>query len=327
MNSSLSPWERRLISRAYDGLNGETPADSLVAHTEAYRRTALLERAYGHCAALTRAHSRTFYLASGLLPSAKRRAVRALYAFCRFSDDLVDRRGGDRQQALERWRLSALNPNPPADDLVAVAWAETRKRHRIPWLYAEDLIDGVARDLVVTRYPSFDALVDYCYGVASTVGLMAMHIIGFSGPEAIAYAVRLGVAMQLTNVLRDVGEDWRAGRVYLPQDEMAAFGISEAGIAAGRADERWCTFIRFQITRARRLYAEALPGITFLPTDGRFAVAAAAELYRAILDDIEAHDGDVFIQRAHLGWWDKVRRLPGIWWRSKTLAYQHGAAW
>jgi len=146
---------------------------------------------------------------------------------------------------------------------------------------------------------------------------MAMHIIGFEGPHAVPYAVKLGVALQLTNILRDVGEDWRAGRLYLPSDELAQFGLGEEDVAAGQVDDRWRAFMRFQIGRARRLYAEAMPGIRLLAADGRFAIAAAAELYRAILDDIEAHDYNVFARRAHIGALGKLRRLPGIWWRSR----------
>lgn len=144
-----------------------------------------------------------------------------------------------------------------------------------------------------------------------------MHIIGFSGAEAVPYAVKLGVALQITNILRDVGEDWRAGRVYLPLDELAAYGLTESDLAAGRVDGRWRAFMRFQIDRNRRLYAEAWPGIALLGKDGRLAVAAAGELYRAILDDIEAHDYDVFNRRAHVSAWGKLCRLPGIWWRNR----------
>ena len=121
----------------------------------------------------------------------------------------------------------------------------------------------------------------------------------------------------MTNVLRDVGEDWRAGRIYLPLEELAEFGLTEDDVAQGQVDERWRALMRFQIARNRRLYDEALPGIRMLHPDGRFAVAAAGELYRAILDDIEAHDYDVFQRRAHVGAWGKLARLPGIWWRSR----------
>ncbi|MBD3183007.1 phytoene/squalene synthase family protein, partial [Candidatus Poribacteria bacterium] len=183
--------------------------------------------------------------------------------------------------------------------------------------YAQQLIDGVARDLVLTRYSNFEELTEYCYGVASTVGLMVMYIIGFTGSEAIPYAIKLGVALQINNILRDVGEDWQNGRLYLPQDELSDFGLTENDIAAGKVDQRWREFMKFQINRNRQLYDEAIPGIGMLDADGRFSISAAAELYRGILEDIEANDYDVFNRRAYVSNWGKIRRLPGIWWRSK----------
>jgi phytoene synthase len=307
-------WEQSLLMRAHEAWQ------SMAAHVAATAPVcdrSLLDRAYAHCEAITAQHSRSFSLASMFLPADKRRAIRALYAFCRVTDDIVDCHGCDAVNELTHWRQQSLALNPPHTDRVAVAWADARTRYRIPVRYAEQLIDGVARDLTQSRYQTFDDLAAYAYGVASTVGLMSMHIIGFSGPEAIPYAIKLGVALQLTNILRDVAEDWRAGRVYLPADELAAFDLSEADLAAGRIDDRWRSFMRFQIQRNRRLYAEAWPGIALLNKDGRFAVAAAATLYRAILDDIEAHDYDTFSRRAHVSGPRKLRLLPTIWWHNR----------
>jgi phytoene synthase len=303
-------WETKLLSFAYEarrprvGVGFEPLADG--------KR---LEKAYAYCDALTAAHSRSFHLASSLLPGDKRRAMRALYAFCRVSDDIVDHPEGDALRQLASWRRTSLAPRPAGDDLVALAWADTRRRYGIPRRYAEQLLEGVARDLAQKRYQTFPELATYAYGVASTVGLMSMHIVGFSGPEAIRYAIKLGVALQLTNILRDVGEDWRAGRLYLPLQELADFGLTEDDLAAGEVTKSWREFMRFQIERNRHLYREAWPGIALLDPQGRFAVAAAGELYKAILEDIEAHDYDVFSYRAHQGAWGKLSRLPGIWWR------------
>jgi phytoene synthase len=278
-----------------------------------------LQAAYSYCAELTQEHSKTFYTASGLLPPVKRQAVRALYAFCRVTDDLVDRTNTDTISRLEVWRKRALIAPPAADDPVALAWADTITRYHIPRLYAHQLIDGVAQDVTVKRYKTFDELAEYSYGVASTVGLMAMHIIGYNGTEAIPYAVKLGVALQLTNILRDIWEDWTMGRLYLPQEELARFGLSEGDIAAKKLTGRWRAFIQFQIERTCRIYAEAMPGIALLHRDGRFAIAAAAELYRAILGNIKAYGGDVFSRRAYVPRWEKLIRLPGIWWRAIRL--------
>ncbi len=146
-----------------------------------------------------------------------------------------------------------------------------------------------------------------------------MHIIGFSGPDAIPYAIKLGVALQVTNILRDVGEDLANGRIYLPQEEMQGFGFTENDLAAGKVTPSWRKFMRFQIDRNRRLYAEAWPGIAMLNRDGRFAIAAAADLYQAILEDIERHDYDVFTRRAHLSALGKLRLLPSIWLHLQSL--------
>ncbi len=311
MIGQQTSWEHHLLALAHEGLEGYIYIEPVVADEAA------LSQAYLTCDQITKEHSRTFYLASALLPTEKRMAARALYAFCRVSDDLVDRKSDASAQKLQEWRWRSLSNHPSLNDPVALAWADARSRFGIPRRYAEQLIEGVGRDLDQNRYASFEELSAYCYGVASTVGLMAMHITGFGGPEAIPYALKLGVALQLTNILRDVGEDWENGRLYLPLDELGYFSLSEDDIAAGIVDDRWRAFMRFQIDRTRRLYAEALPGISMLDPDGRFAIAAAAELYQAILEDIEAHDSDVFTRRAHLSKWEKLRRLPLIWWHSQ----------
>ncbi len=172
---------------------------------------------------------------------------RALYAFCRVTDDVVDRPVGDPAVGLADGATRALSFSPPTDDLVAVAWADARVRFAIPQHYAEQLISGVGRDLYQNRYESFEDLAAYSYGVASTVGLMSMHITGFTDKHAIPYAVKLGVALQITNILRDVAEDWRNGRLYLPRQELWAFGLSEADLTAGIVTDKWREFMRFQI--------------------------------------------------------------------------------
>jgi phytoene synthase len=308
-------WEHHLLDLAIEGLDDQ-PLYQPVAEN-----TRLLNRAFEECTRITRQHSRTFYLASGLLPPSKREAARALYAFSRISDDIVDQPEGDPMLALEEWKRRALYSQPGDNDLVPIAWAEARLRYDIPALYSDQLISGIARDLQQTRYATFSDLATYCYGVACTVGLMSMHITGFDGPEAIPYALRLGVALQITNILRDVAEDWRNGRLYLPLEELQAFGLDESDIVRGQVDDRWRAFMQFQIDRARQLYHTALPGIARLDPDGRFAIAAAAELYQGILADIENHDYDVFSRRAYVSGFRKVLWLPGIWFRATALRY------
>ncbi|MFL7838521.1 MAG: phytoene/squalene synthase family protein [Candidatus Promineifilaceae bacterium] len=316
MTIQVETWEHRLLALAYEPVENWT-----AEHIPGFADPSLLDRAYAYSERITQEHSATFYLASGLLPGDQRRAIRALYAFCRISDDLVDQPQGSAVMdaaRFERWRRLSLSSSPPQDDLVAIAWADTRARFNIPTRYAEQLLDGVASDMYVKRYETFADLAAYCYGVASTVGLMSMHIVGFKDESAIPYAVKLGVALQLTNILRDVAEDWHNGRLYLPLHELQAFNLSEADIAAGINDQRWKAFMGFQIRRARQLYDEALPGLALLEQRGRLAVAAAAELYRAILDDIEAHNYDVFTRRAHISSGRKLLHLPTIFLRALT---------
>jgi phytoene synthase len=312
MGVQIYAWEHHLLARANEAFS------SPILRNETGTDHGRLDNAYQYCASIMKTSSRTFYLAANLLPKDKRRAVQALYAFCRTTDDLVDKTHGfvDVEQVFNNWRLRLISGYLTSPDPVPLAWTDTQSRYRIPRGYAEQLVDGIARDLVKTRYATFAELTEYCYGVASTVGLMVMHIIGFQSGSALPYAIKLGVALQLTNILRDVGEDWRAGRLYLPLDELTAFGLTESDIAASQVDDRWRAFMRFQIGRARALYQEAEPGIALLDSDGRFAIGAASTLYRAILDDIEAHDYDVFRRRAHIGLWGKLQRLPGVWRRT-----------
>ena len=256
-----------------------------------------LRDAYQHCVAVTRANSRSFYLSTQLLPPEKRLAIRALYAFCRTSDDLVDHGGSAAAHALAAWVAQVHAPQPPADSPVLLAWNDTLARYQVPHALVDELLAGIAMDLTVNRYATFDELWLYCYRVASVVGLVSMHIIGHE-PGAAPYAVKLGVALQLTNILRDIGEDARRGRVYLPLEDLARFGLSDADILAGRRDERFRALMRFEIARAHQLYDEAWPGVALLNADGRLAIGAAAEVYRGILGRIAAADYDVFARRA-----------------------------
>jgi phytoene synthase len=189
----------------------------------------------------------------------------------------------------------------------------------------EELIDGCEMDLTVHRYETFEDLRAYCYRVASTVGLVSMHIIGVNGAgqdallAAAPAAVDLGVALQLTNILRDVGEDLSRGRVYLPQADLRRFGYDESDLRAGVIDGRFRALMRFEIDRANALYERGWPGIADLAPDGRLAVGAAISLYRGILGRIVDNGFDVFRKRAHLTAAQKVLRMPGIYRSVRSL--------
>ncbi|HVN54928.1 MAG TPA: squalene/phytoene synthase family protein [Anaerolineaceae bacterium] len=262
-----------------------------------------------------RANSKTFYFATALLPPARRRAIRALYAFCRATDDLVDL-GRATDAEMEAWRRKVKLPAEKQYDPILYAWALTRERYAANPRYEDELIAGVSLDISPRVYKTWEELESYCYQVASTVGLLAMPIIGLRGgwrfEQAAPYAIRLGIALQLTNILRDVGEDAGRGQVYLPEVDLARFGLTRAGILAGVHDERFVALMKFEIERARRIYAEALPGISLLSPGGQAAVGAAALLYRAILDEIEAIGYRVHQVRARITGAKKLALLPGI---------------
>ncbi|MBF5042988.1 phytoene/squalene synthase family protein [Aggregicoccus sp. 17bor-14] len=275
--------------------------------------------------AVTRAHAKSFFFASYLLFGLRRKAAFALYAFCRRLDDMVDEGDGvDLPERLARARqrvaevylplpeLAAPTLESPAQRLVSaqaqspwdageLAALEYCIRHyRIPEQPFQDLISGMEMDLTRSRYASWEELELYCYRVAGVVGLMLTPVLGCADPEASRPAADLGLAMQLTNILRDVREDLERGRVYLPQDELAHFGLSEEDLQAGRVDERWRAFMRHQVARARGLYARAARGVPLLTGAGsRPMVRLMGALYGDILRDIERRDYDVFSARAH----------------------------
>jgi phytoene synthase len=308
-------WENQLLDLA-----GQIPHPHTRPFFSYWAGDASLQKAYKQAEKITSEHSKSFYFASGLLPEEKRSAVRALYAFCRTVDDIVDESSDLESDArLDYWRKMVETASFEDGDLVAAAWADTLTRYHIPRHYALQLIDGVARDLIQARYQTFDELATYCYGVASTVGLMSMHIVGFKTPEAVPYAIKLGVALQMTNILRDIGEDYQNGRIYLPREELAFYGIHEADIAAGRITDNWRQFMRFQIERTRQLYADSWAGVRMLEREGRLAIGAASIFYQGILDVIERSDYDVFTRRASLSTLGKISRIPSLWLKVKAL--------
>ena len=308
-------WENQLLSLA-----GQIQHPNTRPFFSYWAGDAALQRAYKQAERITSAHSKSFYFASALLPEEKRSAVRALYAFCRTVDDIVDESPNpDYDPRLDYWRSMIETASFADDDLVAAAWADTLARYHIPRHYALQLIDGVARDLIQNRYQTFNDLATYCYAVASTVGLMSMHIVGFRTNEAVPYAIKLGVALQMTNILRDVGEDFQNGRLYLPREELAFYGIREAEIAEGCITDNWRQFMKFQIDRTRQLYAESWAGVKMLEREGQLAIGAASVFYQGILDEIEKSDYNVFNRRASLSTFAKASRIPALWLKVRSL--------
>ncbi|PJF46759.1 MAG: phytoene/squalene synthase family protein [Chloroflexi bacterium] len=287
-----------------------------------------LDRAFALCSEITRDHSKSFYFSTAFLPKDKRRAIRAFYAFCRTTDDTVDvlsKSDAEARPFLDEWRrASRLSPSEQVNPVLA-AWTSIRDRYAVPQVYVEELIDGCEMDLSIKRYKTWQELERYCYCVASTVGLISMHIIGVNDDDPHLFersrqsAIDLGIALQLTNILRDVGEDLARGRIYLPQEDLRRFDYTEADLHHGVIDDRFRALMRFEIQRAHDYYARSIPSISALKSDGRVAVAAAAMLYRGILDKIIANDFDVFNKRAHLTFWEKLQHMPGIVWMVRQL--------
>jgi 15-cis-phytoene synthase len=270
---------------------------------------------YRACREITRVHSKTFYLSSLFLSPAKRRAVWAVYAFCRTADDIVDRIAPARERldAIDAWERKLVGAyDGHARDPIFVAFADAAHRFAIPMQPALDLLRGARMDVTIRRYATYDELSEYCYLVASTVGLLVMPILGTHSPPASTYGIALGRAMQMTNILRDVGEDARMGRIYLPAEDLRRFGCDEAAIVAGIVDERFVALMRFQIERVRTMYRDAEPGIALLAPESRYTVRLALSLYRGILGRIEGNGYDVFTRRAYVRLGTKMRTALAV---------------
>lgn len=294
-----------------------------------------LEDAYELCRQITAEYSKTFYLGTLLMPMEKRRAIWAIYVWCRRTDELVD---GPRSElttnaTLDEWEqhLESVFARNPVED-ADVALVDTLERFPISIQPFRDMIAGQRMDLYRSRYETFEQLKLYCYRVAGTVGLMTTPVMGVDSSHKTApwaqtqaagnpepEAVALGIANQLTNILRDVGEDARRGRIYIPLEDLERFNYSEKDLLNGVVDERWRELMRFQIARARRFFAEAERGIGLLSPDARFPVWAALMLYRGILDVIEKNQYDVFHKRAYVPGWRKSLYLPLAKLRAEVL--------
>ena len=261
-----------------------------------------VDASYALCREIAKEHSKTFYFASLFLTPEKRRAVWAIYAFCRTADDVADsvQPAAERLAAIDDWQrrlISAYDGRP--DHPLFVAFADAVAEFHIPVEPAMQLLAGARQDIVLRRYETYEELRRYCYLVASTVGLLVCPLLGYQS-GALKYGVELGRAMQLTNILRDVGEDSRLGRIYLPAEDLRRFGYTEEQLMAGTINAAFVDLMRFQIARVRMLYEAAAPGIELLAPGSRYTVRLALSLYRRILAEIENNDYDVFTRRAHV---------------------------
>ncbi|MEA5533824.1 15-cis-phytoene synthase CrtB [Crocosphaera sp. XPORK-15E] len=294
-----------------------------------------VEEAYELCRQITQKYSKTFYLGTLLMPPEKRRAIWAIYVWCRRTDELVD--GPQAQyttpETLKQWEdhLNALFSGHPLDD-EDLALVDTLERFPVEISPFRDMIAGQQMDLYRSRYETFEELKLYCYRVAGTVGLMSNAVIGIEKEQFIPpweqnqrkyipqeEAIALGIANQLTNILRDVGEDAQRGRIYLPLEDLERFNYTQEDLFNSVIDDRWRDLMRFQIQRARQYYKDAERGIRVLSRDCRWPVWTALMLYQGILDVIEANDYDVFSKRAFVATPKKMLYLPVAWLRAQVL--------
>lgn len=271
------------------------------------------------CRSILQEGSKTFYFASKKLPEEKRRGFWAVYAFCRKTDDIIDEGAESmpaRRRRLGNWKASLLRAHEGrrSQDGVIRAFACTMKMHSIPLSLPLRLIKGVGTDSGKVAFESFGSLRDYCFSVASVVGLMLLYVMGSDVRRAGRYAISLGIAMQLTNIIRDISEDASMGRFYLPKAELSRFGLAYEDLLAkpaGEKMERLKRFLRFQIKRARAYYRKALGGMRFLPEELRLPIAMAARLYEGILDKVEQGGYDIS-RRAFVPFHEKLIHYAGI---------------
>jgi phytoene synthase len=294
-----------------------------------------LAAAYKSARAICQQHAKSFYFASFFLPKRKRNAAYSVYAFCRMIDDAIDQKdestdnascgcGGldtrltmfhDRLDEIYAGSLELPNPEFRSETQHALfAFSRTVRRFEIPKEYFLELAEGCRMDLTTRRYATWASLQKYCYRVAGVVGLMMCSIFGVKNSGAREYAIAMGNAMQLTNILRDLREDWQRGRIYLPLEDMARFGYSESDLSRSVTNDAFRRLMKFEVARARSLYREASKGLCWLADDGsRLTASAMAVVYSGILDAIERQNYDVFRRRAHLTTGQKLRRLPASW--------------
>lgn len=258
--------------------------------------------------------SKTFHFASRFLGRDKRNAFNAIYAFCRHTDNLVDDNEGKprlQRMLIQDWRgrLIKAYTEGSSEDQILGPFVHIMKRHQMPLRYPLELIKGVSMDIGKKEYKTFAELRRYCYRVASVVGLMLLYAMGMASSEiekVKRYGIKLGIAMQLTNILRDVGEDARMGRVYFPKDELAQFGLTIQDILSLRKTENLIHFLKFQVKRARAYYREAMAGLSMYHKESRMMISMALALYREILKVIEENGYEVYSKRAYVNTMRKV---------------------
>ena len=278
-----------------------------------------VEIGYRQSREITRREAKNFYYAFLTLPQERRRAIYVAYAFCRFCDDAVDTAESvDQKMATLQSLHASLNDayTGRSSDPLFLALADVADRHDIPEEYFKQVIHGVESDLTKVRYRDFEELRTYCYQVASVVGLICLQIFGYKDDSAREHAIDLGLAMQLTNIARDIQEDLELGRIYIPQDEIARFGYSEEALEAGIVNESFINLMRFQAQRARGYFDSGFKLLPYLSPRSRACPAVMGQLYSKVLQRIEEAKFDVFQHRISLSKTEKLRVTAQTWFTS-----------
>ena len=265
-----------------------------------------VERSYEYCRRVARRRAKNFYYSFVLLSSPQRNAMCAIYAFMRYCDDLSDEPGATKS-AIDKWRadMDAALEGRFGDHPVWPAFHHTVRRFCIPHQYFREMIDGVQSDLEPRQFETFDQLYQYCYQVASVVGLTIIHIFGFDTKSALPLAEKCGIAFQLTNILRDIREDAERGRIYLPAEDLRRFGVSEEDLRTGNRSEPFLRLMRFEAERARAYYNESRPLLDLIHPRSRASLWALISIYSRLLERIELSNYDVFRKRVRLPLWEK----------------------
>jgi phytoene synthase len=264
-----------------------------------------LRASYAECKRLNSLHGKTYYLATLLLPASKRPFVHALYGFARYADEIVDDLAStltaqEKAEVLRTWSSEVLRglETGKSSDLVGRALIDTVQRFDIPHQHFVDFLHSMEMDLTVTEYQTFDDLYEYVYGSAAVIGLQMVPILGGDTVNSLEAAKNLGVAFQLANFIRDVGEDLDRGRVYLPLQELAEHGVTRQMLEDRKLTPEIISALKFQIARVRQLQKEAEPGIALLDKTSQPCIRAASELYCGIVDEVEKIGYDIFNKRA-----------------------------
>lgn len=285
--------------------------------------TLTLADSYAHCSTVAKTQARNFYYSFMTLTPERRAAMCAIYAFMRYSDDVSDEAASDRSKIdeMREWRLALDRAfrGDYGDSRILPAFHDTVQKYGIPARYFHELIDGTEMDLTKNRYETFEELHQYCYRVASVVGFVCLHVWGFdeSGGQALQYAEDCGLAFQLTNILRDVREDAERDRVYLPQQDLRRFNVTEEELRLGKLTDNFRDLMRFEVDRAKRYYESAARLTPLVHSAGRPTLTIMMKIYRGILDSIERNNYDVHSRRARISTPRKLGIVAGAWLKSR----------